>query len=360
MGLGISRQPGRGHFAEGPDCRCDPAGRHGCLPCRYEAAVVRFCMATPFRISRSVDPARNCGSLAHPGDPPDATLLRFLASQRPRAIPWVFLGLFRKRACVAFPESALPSRLQHRPARGLLATPPALAISMERLFSGCHPSWLSLVRPGWTHETPRPVLGRVPAGVLYVLYNPGILFHAALPSTCLTARLRPGRRERLVEDRNALSWHPMRRVRHGHPCDPACRVERSHSRRHRLRFAAASGGIYLIPRSPGRSDDPVLRLLADATHLGGHCVSLRGGERMAGSAKTRNPRIRPDDDPVPSREQAGPGDVRAVSFLAAAGGSPEPLSQGKADRGRRLLFILVGFLLLQYDCSAFEWPDQQS
>ena len=59
-----------------------------------------------------------------------------LDAQRSRPISRFFVVLFHQRAGAAVSEPALSARLQHRPARLVLAASSGMAVSLERLFSG--------------------------------------------------------------------------------------------------------------------------------------------------------------------------------------------------------------------------------
>ena len=62
--------------------------------------------------------------------------LRFHDAQRARVLSWILLVLFHQRARAALPEPALSARLQHGAAALVLAVPPAVVVSVERVFSG--------------------------------------------------------------------------------------------------------------------------------------------------------------------------------------------------------------------------------
>ena len=75
-------------------------------------------------------------SLARHSNAANAALSGLDDAQCPRRVSRLLLVLFHERARLAFPESPLPSRLQHCSASGLLAITPGLAVSLERVFPG--------------------------------------------------------------------------------------------------------------------------------------------------------------------------------------------------------------------------------
>src|SRR5437660_6775727 len=137
-------------------------------------------METPARDPRNPHSIGDRSALAHPGHTAQSTVFRFHDAQRARRISRLLLVLLLQRTPAAFLEPALPARLQHRPAPVLLAVSFALAIPLERVSArGCEAE-LQARGSRLAHAVAVPVLGRIPADLLHVFLNAGILFDAVL------------------------------------------------------------------------------------------------------------------------------------------------------------------------------------
>ena len=113
-----------------------PVARRRHLSAAHPAAVFRQDLEASASVQRSRDRAADCRALARPGDAAQSALLRVHPAQRARPISRLPVVLLHQRAAAALPEPALSARLQHRAAALLLAVPPALAVSLERVLPG--------------------------------------------------------------------------------------------------------------------------------------------------------------------------------------------------------------------------------
>src|SRR5580704_6274057 len=90
--------------------------------------------------------------------------------------------LFHQRAVAAFPEHALSARLRYGAPPLFLALPFAVAVSLERVFSGRGQAQFQAQRPGRKDAPARAVLDRLYSCVFHFFNHAGILFDALLSS----------------------------------------------------------------------------------------------------------------------------------------------------------------------------------
>src|SRR5580704_10775027 len=192
LGCRVSREPRRGNDAEGFDRAGDSGWRNFALPRSDEAA---FLMGRVEEIAlgfRCRDLSGDRRSLAHSGDVADAAVPRLHDAQRSWGVPRLFLVLLHERARLAFSESSLPARLQHRPPARILATALGVAIPVERIFSGRGAAGFQAPRSSREYAPFGILLDSVPADFLHVFDDPGVLLHADLPGLGVAAGQRHG------------------------------------------------------------------------------------------------------------------------------------------------------------------------
>jgi len=102
-----------------------------------------------------------------------------------RANTTVSLVLLRQRAGAAIPESSLSEGLQYRSASLLLAIPPDMAFPLERLFPRHREAFIQASGSRRTNTIACAVLDRLPAHLLHILNDAGILLDACYPAIAL-------------------------------------------------------------------------------------------------------------------------------------------------------------------------------
>ena len=251
----------------------------------------------------------------------------------PRRVSRLPVVLLHQRATAALPEPALSARLQHGSASLVLALPPGVAVSVERVPPGDRQAVVPAGGSRRTHAPAGAVLDRLRAGVLHLLHHAGVLFDAVLSGAGAAAGLGDGDGRRL---------------------DPA---RYSDADRSRLPAAAAAAiAILVLVRnvptpgdifnaltshpsaytlSLGHMEDLTLQsfaylrmplLLAAIAFVIGAVGTFRAGAEACLRVHYA------DDVAVLPGRAAGAGHLRSRPVVAAAGGGDPALARGQADR----------------------------
>ena len=269
--------------------------------------------------------------------------------------------LLHQRATAALPEPALSARLRHGPAPLLLAVPSAVAVSLERLFSGRRETSFQAGRPRRKDALAGALLDRLHPGVLHLFDHAGILFDALLSGARAAAGIGHGRGRQLDPLRHARSVRDLLSPRRWR-CSRCIFWPGIFPRPATFRRRSASNpGAYKL--SLGHMEDLTIAsfaylrlplLLAAIAFLVGAIGTFRATGQRAFLAAA----------------------LMAVLFFQAARIamvafdpylSSRPLAEallhapaGKAHRGSSLLHVLIGLLLHQSRRAAAQWPIQQS
>src|SRR5689334_932611 len=233
-------------------------------------------VAASARVPRNSSWSGDRRALAHHRYAAESAVFRFHDAQRAGRVSRLLLVLLFQRAYPAVPESAVSARLQHGPPPVLLAVPPAVAVSLERVPAGCRQAKLSSGGSSLAAALSVPVLGRISADVLHVFIHAGILFDAVLSGARAADRKRTDRQTRFILDsRGSYRVGCSRDAGAGGDrlyLVPS--VESAGAGRYFAGLDATSRCLHAIARAHGRSDHGVVRLPANA--------SLAGGPRVSG------------------------------------------------------------------------------
>src|ERR1035437_9443306 len=121
--------------AEGADRRVLPHSDRPRLPWLHQAVAPSKDLGAAAAVLRHRTVAGDCRTLARAGYAAQPSLFRFHHAQREGLLPWVLLVLLHQRARSEVSEPALSAGLQHRAAGLVLVVSPAVAVSVERVFS---------------------------------------------------------------------------------------------------------------------------------------------------------------------------------------------------------------------------------
>ena len=269
-----------------------------------------------------------------------------------RSVPGEYHGFlwfyFINEQVLRFLNLRYPRDYNTVPRAVFLAVPPALAVSLERLFSG---GGEAVVQAAWI----------APGG--------RACWRSAGPASCWCSSLSPPRRN-ITRCRAIRRWRccwarPWRRAAIGSGAARACWRRSRPARRWRcvailvaVRNVPAPGdisqalsqhpGAYTL--SLGHMEDLTLESFAYLRlPLAIAAVAFLVGAlgQPAGRGAARLPGRRADDGAVLPRRAAGHGGLRSLPVVAAAGGGAAAVAAGRAGGGPSLLHVLVDLLLHQ-------------
>ncbi len=188
---------GDGTAAEGADRGGVSRWRRGCCICSLTKQLFErrtWQRLQPFRGWLLLLADRR--AVARAGDAAQSAVSRFHDAQRAGVVSRVLLVLLHQRARAAVSEPAVSAGLQHGAAAVLLAVSPAVAVSVERVFSGGVEAELPEAGPGIADAADGVVLGGIHPGVLHVFDHAGVLLDAVLSGAGAAAGLGDGERAR--------------------------------------------------------------------------------------------------------------------------------------------------------------------
>ncbi len=223
VGVRHGGKPGNQPLVQEPDRRRVSGRRGPGLSRGDEAAVQRKGLESSSSVQRTSYCPADRRALAHYRHAAESAVFRLHDAQRAGRISRLSLVLLHERATAPLPEHALSARLRHGAAPLLLALPSAVAVSLERLLSGCCETELQAGGPRRQSPPAGSLLDRLHPGLLHLLDHAGILFDAVLSGARAAARIGDGGGRQLDPLRDARplrNFHqpPQRRCLRFSPC----------------------------------------------------------------------------------------------------------------------------------------------
>src|ERR1700722_19451461 len=142
MGISVRCQPRRESLAQESRRCCLSFGGCGGLPRVHSSALLPANLEALPSAHRNSNCASDRRALAHLCNPQEPALLCVHDAQRPRPVSRIPLVLFHQRTTTPLPQPALSARLQYRPTDLVLALPPRVALSLQRVPPGSREAFL--------------------------------------------------------------------------------------------------------------------------------------------------------------------------------------------------------------------------